>query len=660
MEAPRWMIELDRQLRRGKHVLLYGNVDDRFRKEEDEKKSQMNKSESPQKPEMILLDEYLDQYFFLRGYHGVIHFNIAEMGTVCKNPDLKDSELPKLKASKTPESSLSCIEEICNILTRQDHSMAMMESSNQKEQLPIAAIFEFTDRLAPVQQQREKERQMLVKLRKTLNLTKPLSDKILKVNSGDLPEQELKGRQNAMIFVASSLEAIPSWFYQHPALALVQIPRPDKEERRKIFKHFFKPGLKEKNSRKIEDSFLVNTEGMLISDLLAILQTAESEPERSAHSHQEIKDLIFYYRYGDVKDPWESFNRDKIETAAEEIKKRVIGQDEAVNCIVKMLKLANVGISMSPQSKAGGKPKGVFFFVGPTGVGKTELAKALAQLIFGSEDRMRRFDMSEYAQSHAAEKLTGAPPGYVGYEEGGQLTNYVRDNPFSILLFDEIEKADGKVMDKFLQILEDGRLTDGKGLTVNFSQTVIIFTSNIGSNSQSENDKSPASPQMDRIPDKELTYDFIRKHYLQKVENYFVNDLKRPEIYNRLGNNILVFDLLRPEYVRGIFAKFMRNLEASANAHHCKLVYETSNGSETDTPEESTLCEWIEEEMKDHSNLRYGGRRIRVEMEVKIEQPLAEWIFDNKFPENVKLQLGIQNKELNGIRYKELKVTQIE
>lgn len=623
MNEPSWMIELDRQLRRGKHVLLYGNIDDRYRKEKG----------------YDYLDKYLDTYFFSRGYRGIIHFNIAERGKVHYHPN---GNVPEIKGVDQ-ESIPACIEQICNVLSqpKQDRSIEAKESSTPQEQVPNATIFEFADRLATVQQQGERERQILVNLRKTMNLTLVVKPEILRLNS-ELPDQELVGRRNAMIFVASSLQAVPSWFYHdHPALALVRIPRPDKEERGKFFVNYFDKfvdpqGLDDQERAKIIDSFITNTEGMAIADLMSIARTAKSEAKK-AHSNQEIKDLIFYYRYGDAKDPWESFNREKIRNAYSEITQRVIGQDEAVRRIVNMLKLANVGISMSPPSKTGGKPKGVFFFVGPTGVGKTELAKALAQLIFGSEDRMRRFDMSEYSQSHAAEKLTGAPPGYVGYEEGGQLTNYVRENPFSILLFDEIEKADGKVMDKFLQILEDGRLTDGKGLTVYFSQCVIIFTSNIGSDTLTG---------IEQITDLAPTYNEVQEHYKKEVQNHFVQKLGRPEIFNRLGNNILVFDLLRPSYIRGIYAKFMRNLEASASAHRYKLVYEVSNGGTTENPAESALCQWIVDLMQDRTNLLYGGRRIRVQMEEKIEQPLAGWVFDNMPPEESVLQLGIQNEKL--------------
>nr|VFK24601.1 MAG: AAA domain (Cdc48 subfamily) [Candidatus Kentron sp. MB]VFK27090.1 MAG: AAA domain (Cdc48 subfamily) [Candidatus Kentron sp. MB]VFK74911.1 MAG: AAA domain (Cdc48 subfamily) [Candidatus Kentron sp. MB] len=249
--------------------------------------------------------------------------------------------------------------------------------------------------------------------------------------------------------------------------------------------------------------------------------------------------------------------------------------------------------------------------MGPTGVGKTELAKALAELIFGDENRMQRFDMSEYAEQHAAEKLTGSPPGYVGYEEGGQLTNYVRENPFSLLLFDEIEKADGRVMDKFLQILEDGRLTDSKGQTAYFSQSVIIFTSNIGS------DSLPLGDEL--VSDDAPPYKAIREHYISAVRQHFVSELGRPEILNRFGDNVLVFDLLRPKYVQGICDKFLNSLMESAREKRGLDLRFTEPG----------VYGMVASAMTEGDNLKFGGRRIRTLLEEHVEKPLNRWVFWN-------------------------------
>src|SRR6185312_6940135 len=192
------------------------------------------------------------------------------------------------------------------------------------------------------------------------------------------------------------------------------------------------------------------TDGLTAWDLEAIRRTSRAERIPVVGP----KALVDYYKYGRRDDPWERLDPARIRTAREQLSRRVIGQAAAVDAVVRMLLSARVGISLAGGSAKAGKPKGTFFFVGPTGVGKTELAKALCEFLFGDDTAFARFDMSEYAEQHAAEKLTGSPPGYVGYEEGGHLTNRVRERPFSLLLFDEIEKAHGRVMDKFLQVLE--------------------------------------------------------------------------------------------------------------------------------------------------------------------------------------------------------------
>ena len=165
---------------------------------------------------------------------------------------------------------------------------------------------------------------------------------------------------------------------------------------------------------------------------------------------------------------------EKLKNLDKTLKERVIGQDEAVESLARAIKRARVGL------KDENRPIGSFMFLGPTGVGKTELTKALAENLFGNENAMIRFDMSEYMEPHSVSKLIGSPPGYVGYEEGGRLTEQVRRKPYSIVLFDEIEKAHPDVFNMLLQILDDGRLTDSTGRTVNFKNTVIIMTSNVG------------------------------------------------------------------------------------------------------------------------------------------------------------------------------------
>src|SRR5690606_13759088 len=198
-----------------------------------------------------------------------------------------------------------------------------------------------------------------------------------------------------------------------------------------------------------------------------------------------VKRLSEMYKYGVTTNEWDKIQSSRLENAEEFICGRIKGQKAAVARVLDIIKRAKIGLSAGDSSKSN-RPRGVLFFAGSTGVGKTEMAKALAALLFGQEERLLRFDMSEYAAPQSDQRLLGAPPGYVGYEEGGQLTNAVKKNPFSILLFDEIEKAHGSIFDKFLQILDDGRLTDGKGETIYFSECIIIFTSNLGTVTRSQ------------------------------------------------------------------------------------------------------------------------------------------------------------------------------
>ena len=211
------------------------------------------------------------------------------------------------------------------------------------------------------------------------------------------------------------------------------------------------------------------------------------------------------------------------------IQKRVIGQEEAVTAVSKAVRRGRVGLK-DPK-----RPIGSFLFLGPTGVGKTEVSKALAEAVFGSEDAMIRVDMSEYMEKHSVSKMIGSPPGYVGHDEGGQLTEKVRRNPYSVVLFDEIEKAHSDVFNILLQILDDGRLTDSKGRTIDFKNTIIIMTSNVGALTISKQKTLGFSTSKDK--EQEIKDDY------EKMKSKIMVDLKqrfRPEFLNRI-DDIIVF-----------------------------------------------------------------------------------------------------------------------
>lgn len=622
--SSKWLSEVEDAIGRCKQVLLYGNVDDQFL---------WNGS-------YVTAREFLKRHLASdHGYEIVAHYDVADglvfadsaasvdpqsagagmrqrfeeivrRGMVTDSPDLASAAEPQalvtgaapgngtpprgIPGARAPRRS-----DRGYLATQPLEAISRIRMVMNDNSVPSAFILCFADMFVTnPERQGDDERRMLIHIRRAM-------DEAAFVLNG--------ARRNALVLMAPSLSGVPEWAYKDsPFVKVIQASRPGKDERIAFVEKYgrnFHGDLPEDpdEARSVYELFGDLTDGLSAWDLDAIRRTSLAESLPLA----QPRELVNFFKYGRPDDPWEQMNEAKVREASEAIGKRVIGQPAAVEAVTNMLISAKVGVTMSPVTAAAGKPKGVFFFVGPTGVGKTELAKALTAEIFGDDSAFARFDMSEYAEQHAAEKLTGSPPGFVGYEEGGHLTNRVQSHPFSLLLFDEIEKAHPKIMDKFLQILEDGRLTDGKGQTAYFNQSVIIFTSNLGSSELRVGAELPS-------------YAEVQAHFRHAVEAHFrrparadgTGGLGRPELYNRLGEGVVVFDLLRPEHIEGITRKFLGQLSQSA---------EQKRGLQPTW--DPSVYDWVALAMREGDNMLYGGRRIKTLLETGVEKPLNRWIF---------------------------------
>ncbi|MEH6658044.1 AAA family ATPase [Leeuwenhoekiella marinoflava] len=408
---------------------------------------------------------------------------------------------------------------------------------------------------------------------------------------------------NTVIWIVDKEGDLPDWMIvNNPRIRHIPIGKPDHIVRRLLVETLIKGfGNQQQDVDKIVTDFVNETEGLLLLDLVAIVELARAESIPVA----QIADAVRRYKVGVTEDPWLNIDRTKIVNGEAFIKERVIGQDHSVQHIMDIVKRAITGVG---SSKRNSRPRGVVFLAGPTGVGKTELAKTLTSLLFGDENAYIRFDMSEFSAEHSDQRLLGAPPGYIGYDVGGELTNAVREKPFSVVLFDEIEKAHPRILDKFLQILDDGVLTSGRGDKVYFSETLIIFTSNLGIYKESVSGQRVANTSI------EEPFEIIQEKIKQEIENFFKFDLNRPELLNRIGDNIIVFDYIRHSVGEQIFDMMLKN--------HLKAIQKQLNIN-------LELADTVKTKLKELAlkDLSNGGRGIRNKIEYHFITPISRALF---------------------------------
>lgn len=412
---------------------------------------------------------------------------------------------------------------------------------------------------------------------------------------------------SVIVLIANKASMFPISFYQgNPEVSTITLQKPDRLERESFLNKIevafdvkLKPGETLMNSEK-KNEYIDMLDDFTNREMIQLSKLSRKEGKMTFNK------LFYLFKYGEKDNPWEKLDYNDVKNIKSKLAERVVGQEEAIAKIEKIIVKAYMGLTGLHKSSSRSMPKGILFFVGPTGVGKTELSKALAHFLFGDDQACIRFDMSEYGTENSDQKLIGAPPGYVGYEEGGRLTNAIKEKPFSVILFDEIEKAakpNPRILDIFLQILEDGRLTDSKGETVYFSESIIIFTSNLGA--------SEVKPS--------ANHEEVAKEFIEIVKNYFDNEIKRPELLGRIGyNNIVPFNFIQDK-------EFMMKI-ARSKLRPIQIGIEEKYRIDLEFEDELKFVNYI----LDDADITKGGRDILNAINDKLLDELAMFLFENK------------------------------
>ena len=603
--APRWLRELDRFVHLKSLLLLHGNVLDlvSYQVRTDDGRSYWTESN---------LGAFFHRLLPGMGYQVVGLFDPVD-GMQFSAPEMEQQfqRLLEGPASEAPARRGQTDNDLQDLAPL----MRAMARVLTNRTTPCAFVVNFSSRLVSAPDRPSRQEQALF-------------TRILKAS---LEAREVIGPagrfSNLLILVCDKINDLPTFLYlNNPRSRSIHVDRPGIGERSRFmqsnYASFFGAEPNTRAPGDLVSLFSALTDGFTYYEMLSLVGLSQRERIPVGR----IRNLCERFKYGIVESDWDKLDKARLARAGELIRGRIKGQEAAVGYLLEIIKRAKLGLAAGSSGRSQ-RPRGVLFFAGPTG--KTELAKGLAELLFGQEDRLIRFDMSEFSASHADQKLLGAPPGYVGYEEGGKLTNAMKEQPFSVLLFDEVEKAHPSIFDKFLQILDDGRLTDGKGETVYFSECIIIFTSNLGTYAPADQ----ASGTRQKLVSPEMPYREVREAMLGAIRHHFNQVLGRPEILNRFGENFVVFDYIRPpldeailDHLLGQLARFLRD--------------RLQIGLALEPDVRQTLIELA------RGHLEFGGRGIRNLLEAALVNPLSNRLFDQDVPAGSKVRvLGLGRED---------------